>query len=79
MAKTITLEIPEGYMPPEGVTDGQTFDESVTFKIGKGRMTLTAINGISLDGKEEGEKAMPEPMEEPGFADQVAASMQGGM
>lgn len=59
--KPVSIKIPDGYQPPEGTEDGQSFDESVTFKLSGGKLTLTAVNGISLDGSQEGEKAKPEP------------------
>lgn len=59
--KKITITLPDGYQPPEGTEDGQSFDESVTFRIKDGKLTLTAINGVMLDPKEGGEKASPEP------------------
>lgn len=61
MKKPITLSIPDGYQVPEGTEDGQSFDESVTFKLSGDKLTLIAVNGISLTGDKEGEKAKPDP------------------
>lgn len=59
--KPVSFAIPDGYQVPEGTENGQSFDESVTFKLSGDKLTLTAVNGISLDGKQEGEKASPDP------------------
>lgn len=76
MAKDVSFKIPEAYQVPEGTKDGMTFDETCTFVLSGDRLKLKSINGVSLDGKEEGEKAMPEEEQgEEGLAGRYAAAM----
>lgn len=60
-AKKVTIPIPAGYQVPEGTQDGQTFDESVTFKLEGDKLCVYAINGAVLpafeDEKEQGQKS----------------------
>lgn len=61
MAKKVTFPIPAGYQVPEGTQDGQTFDESVTFKLEGDKLCVYAINGAVLPAfekdDEQGQKA----------------------
>jgi hypothetical protein len=53
--KKVTFEIPDGYVVPEGIADGDTFTASVTMKLednGK-RLCLTEVDGIPMPGYED--------------------------
>jgi len=72
------IEIPEGYTLPEDVTDGETLEELVTFKVEGEYLVPTMIAGVEIAAEEaEDEEAT---MEEEATADMEAnASPMRGM
>lgn len=59
---TPKFDIPEGFTPPEGTAEGDTFDVGATIKMESGgKLCLVKIDGVPLPGYEEqaakGEKA----------------------
>lgn len=75
----ITFPIPEGMTPPEGVTEGSTFDALATLQLGADSLTLVAIDGLPI-GEAEAEDEAPEaeeaPMnEEMGFDEAIRSGM----
>lgn len=69
--------------PPEGVTEGSTFDALATLKLGADSLTLVAIDGLpvgEVQEKEDSEEDMKEDMaeksgEEMGFDEAIRAGM----
>jgi hypothetical protein len=72
--KSITFPVPEGMVPPDGVTEGSTFEALATLQLGAGTLTLTAIDGLPVGEAPEKEEAA-EPMEEAGFDDAMMAAL----
>lgn len=72
----ITFQIPEGMAPPDGVTEGSTFDALATLKLGAGELTLVAIDGLPV-GEVDVEEAPEEETidEEMGFDEAIRAGM----
>ena len=68
--------IPEGMVPPDGVTVGSTFDALATLKLGETDLELIAVDGLPVATSEapEAEEA-PEMSEEMGFEEAVRAGM----
>ena len=57
--KSITFPVPEGMVPPDGVTEGSTFEALATLQLGAGTLTLTAIDGLPVGEAPEKEEAEP--------------------
>lgn len=79
---TISFPTPDGFVPPEGVSDGGTFDALATLELADGKLTLKAIDGLAVEStKEEAsepensseEEAMPED-----FKSAVMRGFKGG-
>lgn len=72
--------IPEGMVPPDGVTVGSTFDALATLKLGETDLELIAVDGLPVAGAEvEVESEAPEaPSEEMGFEEAVRSGMMEG-
>jgi len=69
--------IPEGMVPPEGVTEGSTFDALATVRLEADGLTLVAIDGLPVEAAAE---AAPEPEAESaaaemGFEEAIRAGM----
>jgi hypothetical protein len=68
--------IPEGMVPPDGVTVGSTFDALATLKLGETDLELIAVDGLPVSGAEA-----PEPevdaaaAEEMGFEEAIRSGM----
>ena len=71
--------IPEGMVPPDGVTEGSTFDALATLRLEADGLTLVAIDGLPVSGESEMEddaEDMAEAAgEEMGFDEAVRAGM----
>ena len=69
--------IPEGMVPPDGVTVGSTFDALATLKLGETDLELIAVDGLPVANAEapEAEEAPEAPSEEMGFEEAVRAGM----
>jgi hypothetical protein len=70
--------IPEGMVPPDGVTVGSTFDALATLKLGETDLELIAVDGLPVSGGEAPEPdEAPEaaPSEEMGFEEAIRSGM----
>jgi hypothetical protein len=76
--KSHKFPIPEGMVPPDGVTEGSSFDALATLRLEADGLTLLAIDGLPIEGAAE---EAPEPeadaatAEEMGFEEAVRAGM----
>lgn len=78
MKKIVTFGLPKGFVPPEGVVEGDTFEALATFRHGGNKLDLVAIEGAEAEREEpemeEGtEKASKAPAEA-GFAEAIEMS-----
>ena len=70
--------IPEGMVPPDGVTEGSTFDALATLRLEADGLTLVAVDGLPVEGAAE---EAPEPevdaaaAEEMGFEEAIRSGM----
>jgi hypothetical protein len=72
--------IPEGMVPPDGVTEGSTFDALATLRLEADGLTLVAVDGLPVEGAAE-EAPAPEaeaPSEEMGFDEAIRSGMMEG-
>jgi len=72
--------IPEGMVPPDGVTEGSTFDALATVRLEADGLTLVAIDGLPVEGAAE---AAPAPEAEAaaaemGFDEAIRSGMMEG-
>jgi hypothetical protein len=73
--------IPEGMVPPDGVTEGSTFDALATLRLEADGLTLVAVDGLPVEGAAE---EAPEPevdaaaAEEMGFEEAIRSGMMEG-
>lgn len=72
--------IPEGMVPPDGVTEGSTFDALATLRLESDGLTLVAIDGLPVEGAaEEAPETETEAdaaaAEEMGFDEAIRAGM----
>jgi hypothetical protein len=56
----ISFPVPEGFTPPEGVTEGKPFDFMASGYFKGPTMYLTAVEGIGVSGAEEAEEVEAE-------------------
>jgi hypothetical protein len=72
--------IPEGMVPPDGVTEGSTFDALATLRLEADGLTLVAVDGLPVEGAAE--EAAPEAdaaaAEEMGFDEAIRSGMMEG-
>lgn len=73
--KSITFPVPEGMVPPDGVTEGSTFEALATLQLGAGTLTLTAIDGLPVGEAPAKEEAPAEPTEDAGFDEAMMAAL----
>jgi hypothetical protein len=70
--------IPEGMVPPDGVTEGSTFDALATLRLEADGLTLVAVDGLPVEGAAE-EAPAPEAeaaaAEEMGFDEAIRSGM----
>ena len=69
--------IPEGMVPPDGVTEGSTFDALATLRLEADGLTLVAVDGLPVEGAAE-EAPAPEAEaagEEMGFDEAIRSGM----
>lgn len=73
--------IPEGMVPPDGVTEGSTFDALATLRLEADGLTLVAVDGLPVEGAAE-EAPAPEAeaaaAEEMGFDEAIRSGMMEG-
>jgi hypothetical protein len=69
--------IPEGMVPPDGVTVGSTFDALATLKLGETDLELIAVDGLPVANAEAPE-AEEAPSEEMGFDEAIRSGMMEG-
>jgi hypothetical protein len=64
--KGITIPIPAGFTPPEGVSEGGTFDAVASLSMSGGSLILTELDGIPVrsSAPEDTESEEPEEMDE---------------
>lgn len=79
--KKITFAIPEGFQPPEGITEGDEFSAAATLKLEDGKLCLVAVDDVPLKGYEDehekGRKANEgSSAEGASMAQRYAAAMQ---
>lgn len=70
----ITFPIPEGMVPPDGVTEGSTFDALATLKLGSGSLALVAIDGLPV-GEMSEESPDIEESDDRGFDEAIRSGM----
>lgn len=78
MKKIVTFGLPKGFVPPEGVVEGDTFEALATFRHGGKKLDLVAIEGAEMEREEpemeenedNEEKASKAPAEA-GFAEAI--------
>lgn len=72
--------IPEGMVPPDGVTVGSTFDALATLKLGETDLELIAVDGLPVAGAEapEPEAAPDAPSEDMSFDEAIRSGMMEG-
>ena len=72
--------IPEGMVPPDGVTVGSTFDALATLKLGETDLELIAVDGLPVAGAEapEPEEASEAPSEDMSFDEAIRSGMMEG-
>jgi hypothetical protein len=46
----ITFPIPDGMVPPEGASEGSTFEALATLKLMDGKLALLEIDGLPVGG-----------------------------
>jgi mannose/fructose/N-acetylgalactosamine-specific phosphotransferase system component IID len=71
------LTIPEGYTLPEDVSDGDTFEELVTFRVDGDELIPTMLAGVEIAAEEAEDEG--EDMEEEATAEMEAAAPMRGM
>jgi hypothetical protein len=73
--------IPEGMVPPDGVTEGSTFDALATLRLEADGLTLVAIDGLPVAEAEDDAEDMAEDKaemsEEMGFDEAIRSGMTG--
>ena len=78
MKKIVTFALPKGFVPPEGVVEGDTFEALATFKHGGNKLDLVAIEGAEAESEapemEGTEKVASKAPAEAGFAEAVEMS-----
>jgi hypothetical protein len=73
--------IPEGMVPPDGVTEGSTFDALATLRLESDGLTLVAIDGLPVEGAAEEApetEADAATAEEMGFDEAIRSGMMEG-
>jgi hypothetical protein len=72
--------IPEGMVPPDGATEGSTFDALATVRLEADGLTLIAIDGLPVEGAaEEAPEVEAEAAgEEMGFDEAIRSGMMEG-
>jgi hypothetical protein len=68
--------IPEGMVPPDGVTEGSTFDALATLRLESDGLTLVAVDGLPVEGaSEEAPETDAAAAEEMGFDEAIRSGM----
>jgi hypothetical protein len=69
--------IPEGMVPPDGVTEGSTFDALATLRLEADGLTLVAVDGLPVAETEadDAEDMAEAAGEEMGFDEAIRAGM----
>ena len=67
--------IPEGMVPPDGVTEGSTFDALATLRLEVDGLTLVAVDGLPVEGAAEEAPEVEAAGEEMGFDEAIRAGM----
>ena len=69
--------IPEGMVPPDGVTEGSTFDALATLRLEVDGLTLVAVDGLPVAETEadDAEDMAEAAGEEMGFDEAIRAGM----
>jgi len=76
-AKIVTFGLPKGFVPPEGVVEGDTFEALATFRHGGNKLDLVAIEGAEMEKEEPemenagGEEMASKAPAEAGFAEAI--------
>jgi hypothetical protein len=70
------IKIPDGYTLPEGVADGDTFDELVTIRLEGDMLVPTMIAGVEI-AAEDAETEDAEDMEEEDMEEVAAMGNMG--
>jgi hypothetical protein len=71
--------IPEGMVPPDGVTEGSTFDALATLRLESDGLTLVAVDGLPVEGAAEDAPATEaDDAEEMGFDEAIRSGMMEG-
>lgn len=75
MKKIVTFGLPKGFVPPEGVVEGDTFEALATFRHGGTKLDLVAIEGAEAESEapemEEGSEMASKAPTEAGFAEAI--------
>ena len=72
--------IPEGMVPPDGVTEGSTFDALATLRLEADGLTLVAVDGLPVAETEadDAEDMAEDRAEEMGFDEAIRSGMMEG-
>ena len=74
-AKIVTFGLPKGFVPPEGVVEGDTFEALATFRHGGNKLDLVTIEGAEMEREEpemeDGEEMASKAPAEAGFAEAI--------
>ena len=74
----ISFPTPDGFVPPEGVSTGGTFESLATLELADGKLILKAIDGLPVESaKEEASEPENSPEEEAMPEDFKSAVMRG--
>jgi hypothetical protein len=73
----VTFPVPEGFTPPEGVTEGKPFDFMASGYFKGPTMYLTAVEGVSVGSAPKAEE--PEEAEEAGEEMGMVEAVEKGM
>lgn len=79
--KRVEFKPPKGFMVPEGVSNGGTFEQLCTFKMkGNGDICLIAMGDTAMPGYGDKQGPEPDPINEIGasYAGRMREHMNGG-
>lgn len=51
-----SIDMPEGFEPPDDVQEGQSFDVTCRMHVQDGKLCIESINGVKTDGGTEGDE-----------------------
>lgn len=73
--KGITMPVPAGFTPPEGVAEGDSFDAVATVVMSGGSLVLTQLDGIPVAASAPAEEEDMEDVGEEDFESVIERGM----